>query len=60
MVSGVKRKPMIRITLTHTKTGKVTYAIVRNLPHDDKPIVGRKGAKFGWPNTVITACEVVR
>lgn len=50
----------MKLTLKNTKTGKVTYAIVRVMAHDAKPIVGGKGAKFGWPNTEIIAVEVAQ
>jgi len=47
----------VRLTLKNTKTGKIAYAVVRALPHDPKPTVGSKGAKFGWPSTEIMAVE---
>lgn len=52
-----REKKHMKLTLANTKTGKVTYAVVRVMAHDPKPMVGGKGAKYGWPNTVITAIE---
>lgn len=48
-----------KLTLTHTKTGKVTYAVVRAASHDREPRIGMKGNHWGWPNTVITNVEAL-